>query len=639
MRTVRPSWTGSCAGSSSPGPSWRRASRTLRCTVTTRSSPPTRSAAEPGAAGLEPGELHSLLDERQQRSPTLAERHGHARHEARRGHARAHRGAVGGGPSGARLRRWMRQGDEWKHEVVDDEDTAVAEADVDSLLYQTSSARGPRRSDDTFTERIKAYMTKAVKEAKQQTSWRRPDEDFEQALSDFIELLMAQVGRQGLAEEIAEFGDRVAPVRRAELAGPDCCSASRHRASPTLPGHGTLVADTLVDPDNRQPVDYDARSRILADVATCSTLRPPRRRRPAGELAGRPHQAAAAGAGAALPARHDDLFAAAATRRWPSRAAAASTSSPSLAKTSLTRALWCCHAGWPGWMPGCWPSATRSGPTPGYSCPPPGAAREWRNALTGEARSTRGSPAGDTGSGPAAGDLFASVPFASSSPPDGGSPELSAAAHAMVRRHDAAGHDVPPHRVEAGGADTVPRARGLGKRQHGLGQVRIRAAVLRDHPADERQHPAEVEEVEAAERLPLRRHELQDDKAAAGPDDPGELPQPGVQVRQVAHAERHHGAVHGRVGQRQFQRVGARRQDAAARQLAAAGVEHRIGEVEAEDRAAEVAAFASSTDRSKVPAQASRKTPSRVPAWSRRSTARRRQARSRFRLSRWFSRS
>jgi (1->4)-alpha-D-glucan 1-alpha-D-glucosylmutase len=166
----------------------------------------------------------------------------------------------------SRLRRWMRQGDEWKNDVAEDEETVAPSADVESLLYQTLLGAWPLDGvDDTFRNRIKTYMMKAVREAKEQTSWRRPDEDYEKALGDFIELLMAEFGREGLAEDVGTFAHRIAPHGALN-------SIAQVILKVTAPGipdiyQGTeLWAHTLVDPDNRAPVDFAIRESTFADI-------------------------------------------------------------------------------------------------------------------------------------------------------------------------------------------------------------------------------------------------------------------------------------------------------------------------------------------------------------------------------------
>jgi (1->4)-alpha-D-glucan 1-alpha-D-glucosylmutase len=165
------------------------------------------------------------------------------------------------------LRRWIRRGDEWKAALADDDDAAVPEADFDSLLYQTLLGAWPLEGlDDAFTDRLKEYMLKAVREAKEQTSWRRPDEDYEQAVADFVEFLMEQFGRHGLAEDIAVFARRIAPAGALNA----IAQVLLKIAAPGIPDiyQGTeLWAHTLVDPDNRRPVDYGQRRDALDDIA------------------------------------------------------------------------------------------------------------------------------------------------------------------------------------------------------------------------------------------------------------------------------------------------------------------------------------------------------------------------------------
>ncbi|HEX2168038.1 MAG TPA: malto-oligosyltrehalose synthase [Longimicrobiales bacterium] len=167
----------------------------------------------------------------------------------------------------SRLRRWIRQGDEWKNEVAEEEETVAPSADVESLLYQTLLGAWPLDGvDDAFRERIKAYMTKAVREAKEQTSWRRPDEDYEKALGGFIELLMAEFGREGLAEDVGALAHRLAPHGALNSLAQLILKAT----APGIPDiyQGTeLWSNTLVDPDNRARVDFGTRQHMFEQIA------------------------------------------------------------------------------------------------------------------------------------------------------------------------------------------------------------------------------------------------------------------------------------------------------------------------------------------------------------------------------------
>jgi (1->4)-alpha-D-glucan 1-alpha-D-glucosylmutase len=169
----------------------------------------------------------------------------------------------------AQLRGWIRRGDAWKAELTEDDETPVPGADVDSLLYQTLLGAWPLDGADAdFSERIKAYMAKAVREAKEQTSWRRPDEDFEQALAAYVDRLMDAFSH---AADIGSFAHRLAPHGALN----SLAQTLLRIAAPGVPDtyQGTeLWSFTLVDPDNRRPVDYELRRRVLDDVAhLCDT--------------------------------------------------------------------------------------------------------------------------------------------------------------------------------------------------------------------------------------------------------------------------------------------------------------------------------------------------------------------------------
>jgi (1->4)-alpha-D-glucan 1-alpha-D-glucosylmutase len=224
---------------------------------------------DPAAPAISVAALHRALAKRQLHSPRSL--NATATHDTKRGEDTRARIAVLSEVTDEwrrSLRRWIREGDAWKVELVDDDDGAVVpDADVDSLLYQTLVGAWPTGgADEVFTERIKAYMTKAVREAKEQTSWRRPDEDYEQAITTFIDRLMQEFGREGLADDIANFSSTITPHGLLNAITQSLLKIT----APGIPDvyQGTeLWSFTLVDPDNRQPVDFVQRRRVLDDVA------------------------------------------------------------------------------------------------------------------------------------------------------------------------------------------------------------------------------------------------------------------------------------------------------------------------------------------------------------------------------------
>ena len=132
------------------------------------------------------------------------------------------------------------------------------DAVTEHLLYQSVLGIWPLGEDGV--DRITAYMIKATREAKSRTSWLEPDKAFEDALTAFVEKTLTD--RRFLAEMEA----LAAPAIRAGWWN----ALSRtliHLASPGVPDlyqGDELWNLSLVDPDNRRPVDYERRAALLA---------------------------------------------------------------------------------------------------------------------------------------------------------------------------------------------------------------------------------------------------------------------------------------------------------------------------------------------------------------------------------------
>jgi (1->4)-alpha-D-glucan 1-alpha-D-glucosylmutase len=129
------------------------------------------------------------------------------------------------------------------------------------LYYQTLVGAWPLDRD-----RAVAYMTKAAREARARTSWTRPDETYEAALTAFVEGTLSD---PSFVEIVQGF---VAP-----LVWPGRVNAlAQTLIKLTAPGvpdiyQGTELWDlSLVHPDNRRPVDFDHRRRLLGALAGAS---------------------------------------------------------------------------------------------------------------------------------------------------------------------------------------------------------------------------------------------------------------------------------------------------------------------------------------------------------------------------------
>jgi (1->4)-alpha-D-glucan 1-alpha-D-glucosylmutase len=120
---------------------------------------------------------------------------------------------------------------------------------------------GPLDVDD-LTGRLREYLTKALREAKQHTSWLDPDEAHEAAVIALAERSVAGGGRL--------FNETFGPLFDDVAFHGACNSLAQVVVKLALPGvadvyQGTELWDfSLVDPDNRRPVDYEARRAMLA---------------------------------------------------------------------------------------------------------------------------------------------------------------------------------------------------------------------------------------------------------------------------------------------------------------------------------------------------------------------------------------
>jgi (1->4)-alpha-D-glucan 1-alpha-D-glucosylmutase len=165
---------------------------------------------------------------------------------------------------------WTSAVARWKvlnapHVVLDGQMRAPS-ATAEYMLYQALLGAWPVGDrNDTFVERFQAYALKAAREGKQETSWLNPNERYEEGLKAFIDRILDRAAS-------AEFLDSLKALsRRVALLGA-LNSLSQLTLKATMPGvpdfyQGSELWDlSLVDPDNRRPVDFTERAAILAAV-------------------------------------------------------------------------------------------------------------------------------------------------------------------------------------------------------------------------------------------------------------------------------------------------------------------------------------------------------------------------------------
>ncbi len=215
---------------------------------------------DPGRLSTSPGDFLALAAERGEafRHSLLAT----ATHDHKRGEdVRARLAVLSHMPEtwAARARAWL---DLAPLSEVDPGDAHI--------LHQTILGAWPLElsPDDpagltAFADRLAGWQRKALREAKLRTSWTVPDETYEQACEDYLRGLLTGAS-PAFREDCADFVAAIAPAGVAN-------SLVQTGLRLTLPGVPDLFQGaefwdfSLVDPDNRRPVDYTARQAALRD--------------------------------------------------------------------------------------------------------------------------------------------------------------------------------------------------------------------------------------------------------------------------------------------------------------------------------------------------------------------------------------
>ncbi|MBF0372503.1 MAG: malto-oligosyltrehalose synthase [Alphaproteobacteria bacterium] len=160
-----------------------------------------------------------------------------------------------------RLERWGRLNAAFKHDGAPD-------ANDEILLYQTMLGAWPEDAAEeaAFVPRLQGAMLKSVREAKRITSWANPDADYERALADFVARLCARDRRNPFLDDFLPFRARLARLGMVN-------GLAQTLVKLTMPGVPDIYQGCelwqldMVDPDNRRPVDWRRRARLLDEVA------------------------------------------------------------------------------------------------------------------------------------------------------------------------------------------------------------------------------------------------------------------------------------------------------------------------------------------------------------------------------------
>src|SRR4030095_10766129 len=223
---------------------------------------------EPQRFGLAVDAFHRRNAERQERWPaTLLAT---STHDTKRSEdVRARMVAISEIPEVWRrsLSRWRTFNRRWKQTVEENE---APDSNEEYLLYQTLLGSWPLQpfremSDEVrgqYITRIQQYMAKAMKEAKLNTSWVQPNDKRDSAVADFIARILDPSPRNRFLESFIPLAGEVARMGAINALSQTLLKLT----SPGVPDiyQGNEIWDfSLVDPDNRRPVDYVQRKKML----------------------------------------------------------------------------------------------------------------------------------------------------------------------------------------------------------------------------------------------------------------------------------------------------------------------------------------------------------------------------------------
>jgi len=165
------------------------------------------------------------------------------------------------------LSRWRTLNRPFK-QIIDDAE--APDRNEEYLLYQILLGTWPTEPfgempDDArekYIDRIRQYMAKALKEAKVNTSWIRPNEQWDSAMSNFVSRILEKSPKNKFLPSFTPVAEEIARLGAIN-------SLSQLLLKLTAPGvpdiyQGNEIWDySLVDPDNRRPVDYARRQKML----------------------------------------------------------------------------------------------------------------------------------------------------------------------------------------------------------------------------------------------------------------------------------------------------------------------------------------------------------------------------------------
>jgi len=236
--------------------------------------------SDPGRFGLTPAAFHRAMGLRQRdwpRTVSMTSSHDTKRSED----VRARLNVLSEMPVawGRAVRRWRRINAPLRRRV---HGHPAPSPNDEYLFYQSLLGIWPiagraALAGEDVPARLAAYMEKALREAMQHTDWEAPDADYESAVRDFVAGALESGGNGRFLRDLEAFAT---PVIRAGLYN-SLSQTLVQLAAPGVPDlhQGCELWDfSLVDPDNRRPVDLGHRARLLDELLSPAADEPARAR-------------------------------------------------------------------------------------------------------------------------------------------------------------------------------------------------------------------------------------------------------------------------------------------------------------------------------------------------------------------------
>jgi (1->4)-alpha-D-glucan 1-alpha-D-glucosylmutase len=223
---------------------------------------------DPDRFGVAPESLHRYFHHRQEGWPWALSPL--ATHDTKRGEdVRARLNVLSELPAEweERLAHWGRLNAPHRRPA---EDLQAPDSNEEYLLYQALLGAWPlepygQEEYGQFVARIQAYIQKALHEAKVHTSWISPDAEYDQAVTDFVAHVLDEKVSSEFLASFRAFQRRISHYGLFNSLGQTLLRLTAPGVPDTY--QGTELWDfSLVDPDNRRPVDYGLRRQLLSEL-------------------------------------------------------------------------------------------------------------------------------------------------------------------------------------------------------------------------------------------------------------------------------------------------------------------------------------------------------------------------------------